>query len=210
MDDRWSRRDSLGHARPRVRAIRRTDAWIRTLGEPTEERQDDETAIPGDLQRGNTESNFGRRPGHRECDRRRSDGPESRHRDAHADHLSALQDRARGVAIEQVPGAYNAFAYIVDGEGLFGAENDRAGDGQMVLFAQDGDQVRIQNPAQEKATLEILLIAGVALNEPISRYGPFVMNTQAEIRQAIEDYRLGRMGAMEFERLKMEDSKWRD
>ena len=47
-----------------------------------------------------------------------------------------------------------------------------------------------------QATLELLLIAGVPLNEPIARYGPFVMNTEGEIRQAIEDYRLGRMGAI--------------
>jgi redox-sensitive bicupin YhaK (pirin superfamily) len=101
-----------------------------------------------------------------------------------------------GVATQQVPGAYNAFAYIVEGEGLFGAEGERAGDGQMVLFAQDGNEVRIENPSDAKATLEVLLIAGVPLNEPIARYGPFVMNTQAEIRQAFEDYQQGRMGAI--------------
>jgi quercetin 2,3-dioxygenase len=101
-----------------------------------------------------------------------------------------------GAATQQVPSAYNAFAYVVDGEGLFGAEGERAGDGQMVLFAQDGDEVRIENPADAKATLEVLLIAGVPLNEPIARYGPFVMNTEGEIHQAIEDYRLGRMGAI--------------
>jgi redox-sensitive bicupin YhaK (pirin superfamily) len=101
-----------------------------------------------------------------------------------------------GTAIQQVPGAYNAFAYIVEGEGLFGAEGERALDGQMVLFAQDGDEVRIENAADAKATLEVLLIAGVPLNEPVARYGPFVMNTEGEIRQAIEDYQLGRMGAI--------------
>jgi quercetin 2,3-dioxygenase len=79
---------------------------------------------------------------------------------------------------------------------VFGAGAERAGDGQMVLFAEDGVEVRIENPADAKATLEVLLIAGVPLNEPVARYGPFVMNTQAEIRQAIEDYRLGRMGAI--------------
>jgi len=41
-----------------------------------------------------------------------------------------------------------------------------------------------------------VLIAGAALNEPVARYGPFVMNTEGEIRQAIEDYRLGKMGAI--------------
>jgi quercetin 2,3-dioxygenase len=101
-----------------------------------------------------------------------------------------------GAFTQQVPGAYNAFAYIVEGEGLFGAESERVEDGQMVLFAQDGDEVRIENPADAKATLEVLLIAGVPLNEPVARYGPFVMNTKAEIRQAFEDYRLGRMGAI--------------
>jgi quercetin 2,3-dioxygenase len=101
-----------------------------------------------------------------------------------------------GVGSQKIPNAYNAFAYIVEGDGLFGAEHDRAGDGQMVIFAQDGDEVRIENPADAKATLEVLLIAGVPLNEPIARYGPFVMNTEGEIRQAIEDYRHGRMGAI--------------
>ena len=101
-----------------------------------------------------------------------------------------------GVAIQHVPGAYNAFAYLVEGEGLFGAERKRAGDGQMVLFAQDGDEVRIENPADANTTLEVLLIAGVPLDEPIARHGPFVMNTEAEIHQAFEDYRRGRMGAI--------------
>jgi redox-sensitive bicupin YhaK (pirin superfamily) len=101
-----------------------------------------------------------------------------------------------GVAIQQVPGAYNAFAYVVKGVGLFGAEGERAGDGQMVLFTQDGDEVRIENPLYAKATVEVLLVAGVPLNEPVARYGPIVMNTEEEIREAIEDYRLGRMGAI--------------
>jgi redox-sensitive bicupin YhaK (pirin superfamily) len=101
-----------------------------------------------------------------------------------------------GVATQKVPGAYNAFAYIVEGVGLFGAEGERALDGQMVMFAQDGDEVRIENPSDAKTTLEVLLIAGVPLNEPVERYGPFVMNTKAEIRQAFEDYQQGRMGAI--------------
>ena len=100
-----------------------------------------------------------------------------------------------GVATQPVSSTYNTFAFIVDGEGLFGAERERAKDGQMVLFAQDGDEVRIENSGN--ATLDILLIGGMALNEPIARYGPFVMNTEAEIRQAFDDYRLGRMGEIE-------------
>jgi redox-sensitive bicupin YhaK (pirin superfamily) len=101
-----------------------------------------------------------------------------------------------GVAIQNVSRTYNTFAYLVEGEGLFGAERERAIDGQMVLFAQDGDDLRIENPADAKATLEVLLIGGLPLNEPVARYGPFVMNTRDEIYQAMDDYRLGKMGVI--------------
>lgn len=102
------------------------------------------------------------------------------------------------IAVQPVPKEYNAFIYVLDGEGLFGAEKERAGDGQMVLFAQDGEEVAIANPSHAKSPLDVLLIAGVPLNEPVVRYGPFVMNTEAEIIQAIEDYRNGRMGSIDF------------
>ena len=101
-----------------------------------------------------------------------------------------------GVASQRVASGFNAFAYVVDGAGLFGADREPAGDGQMVLFAQDGDEVRIENPADAGGTLDVLLIGGLPLHEPIARYGPFVMNTKAEIYQAIEDYQEGRMGAI--------------
>lgn len=102
-----------------------------------------------------------------------------------------------GVVTQVVPAEYNAFAYLVDGAGLFGQQRERANDGQMVMFAQDGELIRIENPADAQTRLEVLLIAGVPLNEPVARYGPFVMNTEREIRQAFEDYVRGRMGAIE-------------
>ncbi|HKV37170.1 MAG TPA: pirin family protein [Pyrinomonadaceae bacterium] len=102
-----------------------------------------------------------------------------------------------GVVTQSVPPEYNAFAYLVEGAGLFGGASERASDGQMVMFAQDGEQIRIENPADSQMRLEVLLIAGVPLNEPVARYGPFVMNTEREIRQAFEDYVRGRMGAIE-------------
>lgn len=101
-----------------------------------------------------------------------------------------------GVVTQHVPREYNAFAYIVDGSGLFGVDGERAGDGQMIMFAPDGDEIRIENSADAEAALDVLLIAGAPLNEPIARYGPFVMNTEAEIHQAFDDYRQGRMGAI--------------
>ena len=99
-----------------------------------------------------------------------------------------------GVVTQAVPSGFNIFAYVIDGQGLFGAERERGDDGQMVLFAPDGTEVRIENPSDATSTLDVLLIGGVPLNEPVARYGPFVMNTKEEIYQAIEDYRLGKMG----------------
>ena len=102
------------------------------------------------------------------------------------------------LVVQPVPKEYNTFTYVLDGEGLFGAGEERAGDGQMVIFAQDAEEVVIKNPANAKSPLDVLLIAGVPLNEPVVRYGPFVMNTEAEIVQAIDDYRNGRMGSIDF------------
>ena len=96
--------------------------------------------------------------------------------------------------VQPVPKEYNAFAYVLEGAGLFGAQLERGDDGQMVLFAQDGTEVTIANSVDAEKPLDLLLIAGIPLNEPVVRYGPFVMNTEAEILQAIEDYRNGRMG----------------
>lgn len=99
-----------------------------------------------------------------------------------------------GVVTQTVPSNFNVFAYVVDGGGLFGSERERGEDGQMVLFAPDGNQVRIENPADATTTLDVLLIGGIPLNEPVARYGPFVMNTKQEIFQAMEDYQNGKMG----------------
>jgi hypothetical protein len=86
----------------------------------------------------------------------------------------------------------------VSGAGTFGPENERAVRGQMVMFAQDGDVVEIENSGAATEPLNLLLIGGVPLNEPVARYGPFVMNTREEIYQAVEDYQSGRMGEINF------------
>jgi redox-sensitive bicupin YhaK (pirin superfamily) len=87
-----------------------------------------------------------------------------------------------------VPETYNAFAFVIGGEATFG---DRlAHENDAVLFERDGDAVAI---ASESGG-ELLLIGGVPLNEPVARYGPFVMNTTGEIRQAMLDYQSGHFG----------------
>ncbi|HEV2719968.1 MAG TPA: pirin family protein [Thermoanaerobaculia bacterium] len=89
---------------------------------------------------------------------------------------------------QAVPASYNAFAFIVSGEATFGGRTAREND--MVIFERDGDEVSIDSGGGA----ELLLIAGVPLNEPVARYGPFVMNTPGEIRQAMLDYQSGRFG----------------
>lgn len=100
-----------------------------------------------------------------------------------------------GRVVQAVPSAFNVFAYVVNGEGMFGGDRETATRGQMAMFDRDGDQVLLEN--SNGVPLEVLLIGGVPLGEPVVRYGPFVMNTREEIDQAFEDYRNGKMGAIE-------------
>jgi redox-sensitive bicupin YhaK (pirin superfamily) len=99
-----------------------------------------------------------------------------------------------GRIVQPAPAEYNAFAYVFSGEGLMGRDQKPAVEHQMVMFAGDGDAVSIAAPATASAPLEVLLIGGMPLREPVARYGPFVMNTKEEIIRAFEDYREGRMG----------------
>ena len=67
----------------------------------------------------------------------------------------------------------------------------------MAVLRHDGDQVRLAVPADAEGPTSALLIAGEPLREPVARYGPFVMNTRAEIHEAVRDYQAGRMGRIE-------------
>ena len=93
---------------------------------------------------------------------------------------------------QPVPAGENAFAYVLNGEGVFGSDGTSAGSSHMAIFRQDGDRVVAKNLGASQ--LEFLLLAGKPLNEPIARYGPFVMNTVEEVEQAFADYREGRFG----------------
>jgi redox-sensitive bicupin YhaK (pirin superfamily) len=93
--------------------------------------------------------------------------------------------------VHPVPRDYRVFAYPLAGTGLYGEERRRIAARQMVVFGDDGDAVGF---AAADEPLDLLLLGGVPLNEPVVRYGPFVMNTEDEIRQAVVDYQAGRMG----------------
>lgn len=93
--------------------------------------------------------------------------------------------------VQPVPKDFRVFAYALGGTGRYGDEQREIGAQRMVIFADDGDAVTL---AAGDEPLDVLLIGGAPLNEPIVRHGPFVMNTEDEIRQAIVDYQAGRMG----------------
>jgi redox-sensitive bicupin YhaK (pirin superfamily) len=88
---------------------------------------------------------------------------------------------------------HSVFAYVFEGGGGFGAEAENAGnpniisEPKLVVFG-DGDYISAGTADQP---VRFLLISGAPLNEPIARYGPFVMNTQAEIEQALADLKNG-------------------
>ena len=87
---------------------------------------------------------------------------------------------------------HKALAYVFEGSVLIGERGDGhlAADGQMALLGA-GDSVRLRGaPGGGR----LLLLAGVPLAEPIARYGPFVMNNDAELVAAFQDYQSGRMG----------------
>jgi quercetin 2,3-dioxygenase len=95
---------------------------------------------------------------------------------------------APGAAIDvPMPSEHAAYVYIF--EGAVRIAGRRVEDGQLAVLG-DGDRVAIE--ADEDA--QLLLLSGVPLREPVVQYGPFVMNSEREIREAIEDYRAGRLG----------------
>ncbi|MGF6724803.1 redox-sensitive bicupin YhaK (pirin superfamily) [Paraburkholderia sp. GAS41] len=100
-----------------------------------------------------------------------------------------LQPNAK--IVHAVPPDYRVFAYGLSGKGVYGEARREIDARQMVVFGNDGDTVTLAAGAEP---LEVLLLGGVPLKEPVVRYGPFVMNTEDEIRQAVTDYQAGRMG----------------
>ena len=95
-------------------------------------------------------------------------------------------------AVINVPASHQLAIVVLRGEATFNGQ-ERAGAGELVGFEHSEGAVHI---SAGDAEVKILLLSGVPINEPVVGYGPFVMNSEAEIRQAIEDYNHGRFGAI--------------
>ncbi|OZC87562.1 pirin family protein [Rhodococcus sp. 06-418-5] len=87
---------------------------------------------------------------------------------------------------------FNALVYVLAGEGTVGAEKRPIRMGQTALFGR-GDTIEMSASAVGES-LEVFVLGGRPIREPVAMAGPFVMNTKSEVLQAFEDYQAGRLG----------------
>jgi redox-sensitive bicupin YhaK (pirin superfamily) len=88
---------------------------------------------------------------------------------------------------------FNALAYVLAGQGTVGTERRPVTSGQLIVFG-DGDSFLLDGTGTEP--MELLLLGGQPIREPVAAYGPFVMNTRAELVQAVDDFNAGRLGTV--------------
>jgi quercetin 2,3-dioxygenase len=93
---------------------------------------------------------------------------------------------------QPIASRHNAFAYVIDGEGVFetavaGEAPQSYGEGSLILYGE-GEHIAVTT---DKRPVRFLLVAGKPFREPIAWYGPVVMNTQAEIKTAFEEFEKG-------------------
>ena len=93
---------------------------------------------------------------------------------------------------------YNALLYVLSGYGAVGADQRPIGPGQLAVFGPGAALTVAATRAQESRSpnLDVLILGGRPIREPVAWMGPFVMNTRAEVLQAVADYQAGRLGSI--------------
>lgn len=93
---------------------------------------------------------------------------------------------------------FNALAYVLNGTGTFGLEQASAGMGQLVVFGA-GEALSVVADRQQESrspNVDVLILGGLPIREPVAWYGPFVMNSHEELAQAFSDYKRGLLGVI--------------
>ncbi|HEX7345704.1 MAG TPA: pirin-like C-terminal cupin domain-containing protein, partial [Candidatus Limnocylindrales bacterium] len=93
---------------------------------------------------------------------------------------------------------YNALVYVMNGDGTVGTEGRPVGMGQLVVLGS-GDAITVSAAGKQESrspTLDVLILGGRPIREPVAWMGPFVMNTRQEVLQAVADYQAGRLGSI--------------
>ena len=93
---------------------------------------------------------------------------------------------------------FSAFAYVLTGQGHVGSERRPISEHQLAVFGP-GDHLLIhaaESQTRDATALDVLVLGGLRIREPIVSYGPFVMNSREEIMQALDDYQRGRLGTI--------------
>jgi redox-sensitive bicupin YhaK (pirin superfamily) len=93
---------------------------------------------------------------------------------------------------------YNALAYVMAGAGTVGPDGHPIHAGQLAVFGA-GDRLTLtadEHQDSNTPALDVILLGGEPIREPVVQYGPFVMNTRAELQQAMDDYTSGRLGVI--------------
>jgi redox-sensitive bicupin YhaK (pirin superfamily) len=121
------------------------------------------------------------------------DGPGSTHTPIAISHVSLLPGAQLSLPWNS---AYNALTYVLAGQGTVGLDRSAIAEGQMAVHVEGDYLVLAANESQDSRTqaFEVLILGGEPIREPVATYGPFVMNTRAELQQAFEDYEAGRLG----------------
>ena len=98
---------------------------------------------------------------------------------------------------------FNALVYVLSGAGTVGAEGRPVRTGQLAVFGP-GDIITVAGAVRQESrhsALDVVVLGGAPIREPIAWGGPFVMNTRAEVLQAFEDFQAGRLGTIPAEHL---------
>jgi redox-sensitive bicupin YhaK (pirin superfamily) len=121
------------------------------------------------------------------------DGPGSTHTPIAIAHVSLLPGGQLSLPWNA---AYNALTYVLAGQGTVGHDRSAIAEGEMAVHVDGDFLVLAANESQDSRThaFEVLILGGEPIREPVATYGPFVMNTRAELQQAFEDYEAGRLG----------------